>query len=166
MNCAKDSKKRVRTRLSAGGKRIRTLGPPRRDPDRPLSTSFFFAYLATVRIPLRCPTRPVGNRLRVCLDGGKAARKGPRIPLPRQRVSLSGPEASIFDLPNIACGMLFSVNMWADEFSAPNLVKAVPAADAFAMTRLRAPSWMRPSAGTPLIDAIVCDPTGRKRPGG
>jgi len=65
--------------------------------------------------------------LRVCLDGGKAARKGPRIPLPRQRVSLSGPAASIFDLPNIACGMLFSVNMWADEFSAPNLVKAVPA---------------------------------------
>jgi transposase-like protein len=59
--------------------------------------------------------------------GGKAARKGPRIPLPRQRVSLRGPEASIFDLPNIACGMLFSVNMWADEFSAPNLVKAVPA---------------------------------------
>ena len=48
-------------------------------------------------------------------------------PLPRQRVSLSGPEASIFDLPNIACGMLFSVNMWADEFSAPNPVKAVPA---------------------------------------
>jgi len=34
---------------------------------------------------------------------------------------------SIFDLPSIACGMLFSVNMWADEFSAPNLVKAVPA---------------------------------------
>src|SRR6202043_2937536 len=26
--------------------------PPGRDPDRPLSTSFFFAYLATVRIPL------------------------------------------------------------------------------------------------------------------
>jgi hypothetical protein len=65
--------------------------------------------------------------LRVCLDGGKAARKGPRILLPRQRVSLSGPEASIFDLPNIACGMLFSVNMWADEFSARNLVTAVPA---------------------------------------
>jgi hypothetical protein len=65
--------------------------------------------------------------LRVCLDGGKAARKGPRIPLPRQRVSLSGPEVPIFDLPNIACGMLFSVNMWADEFSAPNPVKAVPA---------------------------------------
>jgi hypothetical protein len=53
--------------------------------------------------------------------------KRPANPLPRQRVSLSGPEASIFDLPNIACGMLFSVNMWADEFSAPNLVKAVPA---------------------------------------
>jgi hypothetical protein len=43
------------------------------------------------------------------------------------RIVLSGPEASIFDLPNIACGMLFSVNMWADEFSAPNPVKAVPA---------------------------------------
>jgi hypothetical protein len=64
--------------------------------------------------------------LRVCLDGGKALEKA-RESLPRQRVSLSGPEASIFDLPNIACGMLFSVNMWADEFSAPNLVKAVPA---------------------------------------
>jgi hypothetical protein len=73
----------------------------------------------------------------------------------------------IFDLPNIACGMLFSVNMWADEFSAPNLVKAVPALPMHSpMTRLPAPSWMRPSAGTPLIDAIVCDPTGQKRPGG
>ena len=87
-------------------------------------------------------------------------------PLP-QRVSLSGPEASIFDLPNIACGMLFSVNMWADEFSAPNLVKAVPALQMHSqMTPLRAPSWMRPSGGTPLIDAIVCDPMGQKRPGG
>src|SRR6266446_2365633 len=81
------------------GRGLEPSVPPGRDPDRPLSTSFFFAYLATVRIPLRCPTRPVCNRLRVCLDGGKAARKGPRIPLPRQRVSLSGPEASIFDLP-------------------------------------------------------------------
>src|SRR6266404_4607964 len=43
---------------------------------------FFLAYPATVRIPLGCPTRSVGNRLRVCLDGGKAARKGPRIPPP------------------------------------------------------------------------------------
>ena len=109
------------------GKGFEPSVPPGRDPDRPVSTPFFFAYLATVRIPLRCPTRPGGNRLRVCLGGGKAARKGPRIPLLANESVSAGPEASIFDLPNIACGMLFSVNMWADEFSAPNLVKAVPA---------------------------------------
>jgi nicotinate dehydrogenase subunit B len=47
-----DREIQVRSRLFAGGKRIRTLGPPRRDPDRPLSTTFFFVYLTTVRIPL------------------------------------------------------------------------------------------------------------------
>ena len=43
------------------------------------------------------------------------------------RIVLGGPEASIFDLPNIVRGTLFSQNaMWA-EVSALNLMKAVPA---------------------------------------
>jgi pimeloyl-ACP methyl ester carboxylesterase len=43
------------------------------------------------------------------------------------QVVLDGPEASIFDLPNIVRGMLFSANtMWV-EVSALNVMKAVPA---------------------------------------
>jgi pimeloyl-ACP methyl ester carboxylesterase len=42
------------------------------------------------------------------------------------RIILGGPEASIFDLPNIVRGVIFSECMWA-EVSALNLVKAVPA---------------------------------------
>ena len=42
------------------------------------------------------------------------------------RVSLGGPEAPIFDLPNIVRGLIFCGCMWA-EVSALNLVKAVPA---------------------------------------
>ena len=85
---------RFATDSPLGGRGFEPSVPPRGIPIDRSRLPFFFASLATVRIPLRCPTRPVGNRLRVCLDGGKAARKGPRIPLPRQRVSLSGPEAS------------------------------------------------------------------------
>ena len=43
------------------------------------------------------------------------------------RIVLSGPEASIFDLPNILRGMLFSTNTMWTEISALNLVKTVPA---------------------------------------
>lgn len=43
------------------------------------------------------------------------------------RITLGGPESSIFDLPNILCGSLSTPNaMWA-EVSALNLVKVVPA---------------------------------------
>lgn len=42
------------------------------------------------------------------------------------RITLGGPEASIFDLPNILRGFMLSACMWP-EVSALNLVKAVPA---------------------------------------
>jgi pimeloyl-ACP methyl ester carboxylesterase len=42
------------------------------------------------------------------------------------RIILAGPECSIFDLPSILRGMLFSTyNMWT-EVSALNLIRAVP----------------------------------------
>ncbi len=43
------------------------------------------------------------------------------------RITLGGPEASIFDLSNILRGSLFSPNIMWPEVSALNLVKAVPA---------------------------------------
>ncbi|WP_230625392.1 alpha/beta fold hydrolase [Cupriavidus necator] len=43
------------------------------------------------------------------------------------RIVLSGPESSIFDLPNNLRGQLFSVNAMWTEISALNLVKTVPA---------------------------------------
>ena len=61
---------------------------------------------------------------------GSPARRTAYVENARESPFLANESVSaglIFDLPNIACGMLFSVNMWADEFSAPNLVKAVPA---------------------------------------
>jgi pimeloyl-ACP methyl ester carboxylesterase len=42
------------------------------------------------------------------------------------RITLGGPEASIFDLPNIVRGLIFCKCMWP-EISALNLVQAVPA---------------------------------------
>jgi len=42
------------------------------------------------------------------------------------RIVLGGPESSIFDLPNILRGFLFSVDAMGAEVSALNLVKAVP----------------------------------------
>jgi len=42
------------------------------------------------------------------------------------RITLGGPESSIFDLPNIMRGLMFSACMWP-EISALNLVQAVPA---------------------------------------
>ncbi len=43
------------------------------------------------------------------------------------RITLGGPESSIFALPNIVRGQLFSANAMWPEISALNLVKAVPA---------------------------------------
>jgi pimeloyl-ACP methyl ester carboxylesterase len=42
------------------------------------------------------------------------------------RIILGGPESSIFDLPNILRGLIFSVDAMWPEISALNLVKAVP----------------------------------------
>src|SRR6185503_4921095 len=43
------------------------------------------------------------------------------------QITLGGPESSIFDLPNILGGSLFSANAMWDEVSALNLLKAVAA---------------------------------------
>jgi pimeloyl-ACP methyl ester carboxylesterase len=43
------------------------------------------------------------------------------------KISLGGPESSIFDLRNIVCGMMFSTRTLWPEASRLNLVKVVPA---------------------------------------